>query len=141
MAKLKWLKADLHIHTVLSPCAELEMGPKAIVKAALDRGLNLLGITDHNAWANVSAVKELARHYGIDVLPGIEVQTKEEVHVLCFFPDIDCLAAAGKRIYDSLPVVPNRVDIFGDQIIVDAQENIIALEERMLLNSVDMSLE
>ena len=76
-------QADLHIHTVLSPCAELEMGPKAIVKAALDRSLNLQSITDHNAWANVSAVKELARHYGIDVFQG-EIAKKRKF-MFCAF--------------------------------------------------------
>ncbi len=141
MAKLKWLKADLHVHTVLSPCAELEMGPKGLVKAALERGLGLLGITDHNAWANVPAVVELAQQYDIGVLPGMEVQTREEVHVLCFFPDTKRLVTAGQQIYAHLPDVCNRADIFGDQIIVDAKENIIAFEDRMLLNSVDLSLE
>lgn len=141
MVRLNWLKADLHVHTVLSPCAELDMGPQGLVTAALNRGLNILGVTDHNAWANVAAVTELAQPYGIGVLPGIEVQTREEVHVLCFFPDLDQLAAAGEHIYASLPVIRNRADIFGDQIIVDAKENIVAFEERMLLNSVELSLE
>lgn len=137
----KWLKADLHVHTVLSPCAELEMGPKGIVQTALQRGLDIIGITDHNAWANVTAVMELARKQGIAVLPGMEVQTQEEVHILCFFSDMDRLAAAGERIYAHLPAVTNRPQLFGDQIVVDAQENITAFEERLLLNSVAMSLE
>ena len=137
----KWLKADLHVHTVLSPCAELEMGPKGLVQMAVERGFDLIGITDHNAWANVPAVIELAQEHNIAVLPGMEVQTQEEVHILCFFSDVDRLAAAGEQIYAHLPAVANRPQFFGDQIVVDAQENIITFEDRLLLNSVQMSLE
>lgn len=137
----RWLKADLHVHTVLSPCAELEMGPKGLVQQALERGLDLIGITDHNAWANVPAVIESAEKQGIAVLPGMEVQTQEEVHILCFFPDVDRLKIAGEQIYARLPEVPNRPEFFGDQIIVNANEDIIAFEDRLLLNSVEISLE
>lgn len=138
---LRWLKADLHVHTVLSPCAELEMGPRAIVAAAAARGIGLLGITDHNAWANVPAVAALAAREGIAVLPGMEVQTREEVHVLCFFPDLVSLAAAGEEIRRHLPRRENRPEIFGDQVIVDAEENILGFETTLLLNSVDLTLE
>ncbi|HKM39890.1 MAG TPA: PHP domain-containing protein [bacterium] len=141
MAKLSWLKADLHVHTVLSPCGELDMGPKGIVTVAAERNLDLIGITDHNAWANVAAVTEVAKSYGITVLPGMEVQTAEEVHVLCFFPTLDQLAVVGQQIYSRLPAIPNKPAIFGDQIIVDAEENIVAFEDRMLLNSVELTLE
>ncbi|MGI6129338.1 MAG: PHP domain-containing protein [bacterium] len=138
---MKWLQADLHIHTVLSPCADLKMGPKQVVQTAVERGLDVIGITDHNAWANVPAILKLAKKHNIAVLPGMEVQTQEEVHILCFFSDMDHLVKVGERIYARLPAVPNRPEFFGDQIVVDAEENIIGLEERLLLNSIEMSLE
>ncbi len=116
MVRLNWLKADLHVHTVLSPCAELDMGPQGLVTAALNRA-EYPRVTDHNAWANVAAVTELAQPYGIGVLPGIEVQTREEVHVLCFFPDLDQLAAAGEHIYASLPAIRNRADILAIKLL------------------------
>lgn len=137
----KWLRADLHVHTVLSPCAELEMGPRAIVRAAVAQGIGLLGITDHNAWANVAPVAALAEREGIAVLPGMEVQTREEVHVLCFFPDLPSLAYAGEEIRRYLPKVPNRPEVFGDQVIVDEEENILGMEQVLLLSSVDLTLE
>ncbi|MDI3538240.1 MAG: 3,5-nucleoside bisphosphate phosphatase [Bacillota bacterium] len=138
---LRWLKADLHVHTVLSPCAELEMGPRAIVAAAAANGIGLLGITDHNAWANVPAVAALAAREGIAVLPGMEVQTREEVHVLCFFPDLASLAVVGEEIRRHLPRIENRPEVFGDQVIVDAEENILGFENTLLLNSVELTLE
>ncbi|MGI6603473.1 MAG: PHP domain-containing protein [bacterium] len=138
---LRWLKADLHVHTVLSPCAELEMGPRAIVQAAMAKGLGLLAITDHNAWANVAPVVALAARMGIAVLPGMEVQTKEEVHVLCFLPGLKELQEVGKEIGRHLPPLENRPEVFGDQIIVDEEENILSLEDKLLLSSVDLTLE
>jgi len=138
---LKWLKADLHVHTVLSPCAELEMGPRAIVGAAAAQGITLLGITDHNAWENVPAVAACAAPEGIAVLPGMEVQTQEDVHVLAFFPDLTALAAVGAQIRRHLPPLKNRPEVFGDQVIVDAEENILGFEEKLLLASTALSLE
>ena len=81
--------ADLHIHTVASACAEVEMIPPLIVRRATELGLNLIAITDHHSVENVEAVQEAARPYGIAVLPGMEVQTREEVHVVCLFDSLD----------------------------------------------------
>jgi hypothetical protein len=80
---LKSLAADLHLHTVLSACAEVEMTPLLIVRRASQLGLGIIGITDHNACLNAGAVMEAAQGTGISVLPGMELQTREEVHVLC----------------------------------------------------------
>ena len=78
-------RADLHIHTVLSPCADLEMTPANIVNRAKEKGLQIIGITDHNSIKNALLVKKLAQKTGIFVLTGAEVTTKEEVHCLAFF--------------------------------------------------------
>lgn len=80
-------RADLHTHTVLSPCGDLEMSPVNIVKKAKERGIDILGITDHNSTLHAPLIKELADREGIMVLMGAEVTTKEEVHCLCFFED------------------------------------------------------
>ncbi|MBN1934335.1 MAG: PHP domain-containing protein, partial [Anaerolineae bacterium] len=82
---MRQLSVDLHVHTVLSPCAEVEMIPPLIVQQALEMGLDAIAITDHNCAANVSAVIEAARDSGLIVLPGMEVQSREEVHLLCLF--------------------------------------------------------
>ncbi len=138
---MKIYRAELHLHTVLSPCAEIEMLPPLIVMDCLEKGINLIAVTDHNATANVQAVQTAATGSGLTVLPGMEVQTREEVHSLCLFDTIE-QAFAWQAIVDAhLPAMPNRPDYFGDQLIVDENGDFLAREERLLLNSVDLSLE
>ena len=89
------LKADLHMHTALSPCAARDMTPPAIVEAAVRAGLNMIAICDHNSAGNVRAVQQAAAHK-VAVICGMEITTAEEVHVLGLFPDAEAaLAAAG----------------------------------------------
>ena len=85
--------ADLHVHTVLSPCAEIEMIPPLIVHRALQAGLALIAVTDHNSAENVAAVIEAAEGTGLTVLPGMEVQTREEVHLTCLFDSLEQVMA------------------------------------------------
>ena len=82
---MKKFRADLHVHTVLSPCAEVEMIPPLIVQEALEHGIDIIAITDHNASANVAAVQKAALGSSLKVLAGIEVQSREDVHLLCLF--------------------------------------------------------
>ena len=84
--RLRTYLAELHVHTVLSPCAEVEMIPPFIVQEAIKKGICLIAITDHNASANVGAVQKAASGTGLTVLPGMELQTREEVHLLCRSP-------------------------------------------------------
>src|ERR1041385_6788538 len=91
-------RAELHVHTVLSPCAGVEMIPPVIVDEALAHGINLIAITDHNQTANISAVMEAAQGTGLTVLPGMELQTSEEVHVLCLFDGLDQAEAWQRRV-------------------------------------------
>ena len=86
---MKTYIAELHVHTVLSPCAEVEMLPPLIVQEALDQGINLIAITDHNASANVSAVQKAADNTNLTVLPGMEVQSREDVHLLTIFETLE----------------------------------------------------
>ena len=139
--RLRTYQADLHVHTVLSPCAGIEMIPPLIVDEALERGLQLIAITDHNTSANVAAVMQAARGSELVVLPGMELQTREEVHVLCLFDRLEQLYALQAWVDLHLPHIPNNPDFFGDQFIVDATGDFIAREERLLLNSVDVSLQ
>ena len=82
---MRWFRADLHIHTCLSPCAELEMTPRAVVREAARAGLDIIAVCDHNSGENVPAVRRLARAAGIAVIPGMEVTSREEVHTLALF--------------------------------------------------------
>lgn len=131
---------DLHIHSALSPCADNEMTPNNIVNMAVLKGLDVISITDHNSAKNVEVIYELSKSKGIKLIPGIEVQTKEEVHILCYFFDIfDCISF-GKIIYDSLECIKNNKSIFGEQLIMDENDNIIAEEEKLLLTSCGFSI-
>lgn len=116
------------------------MIPPLIVEQAISQGITLLAITDHNASANVEAVMQAARGTSLSVLPGMEMQTHEEVHLLCLFDTLDQLAAWQKTVDDRLPVIPNRTHLFGEQFVVDATGEFIRREERLLLNSVKIEL-
>lgn len=133
--------ADLHIHTCLSPCGDLRMSPRVIVETALAQGLDLISVTDHNTCGMAGTVGDLARENGLSFLYGIEVQTQEEVHLLAYFDDLDSCTAFSAEIYPFLPDVPNDPVHFGDQVVVDATDEIIRVEPRLLLNSVTLSLE
>ena len=133
-------RADLHVHTVLSPCAGIEMIPPLIVEEAVERGIRLIAITDHNSTINVAAVQKAARASDLVVLPGVELQTREEVHVLCLFDEMEQAEAMQKWIDARLPNIPNNIDFFGEQFVVDETGDFIRREERLLLSSVDASL-
>lgn len=137
---MKTYRADLHVHTVLSPCAGIEMIPPLIVDEALQRGIGLIAITDHNATANISAVQQAAGDRGLVVLPGMELQAREEVHVLCLFDTLEQAAALQDWVDAHLPDTPNNPDFFGEQFVVDKTGDFIRREERLLLNSIEATL-
>lgn len=134
-------RADLHIHTVLSPCGDLEMSPSKIVKEASDKGLNIIGITDHNSTKHCTLVKELAKAQNIFVLMGAEVTTREEVHCLAFFETENQLADFQFYIENHLPQIENNTAKFGYQVVVDAEENITEQINHLLLSALDQSIE
>jgi PHP family Zn ribbon phosphoesterase len=124
---MNFYKGDLHIHTLLSPCADLEMTPANILKKARERGLHMIGITDHNSTKNALLVKELAANEGIYVLTGAEVTTKEEVHCLVFFEHEKQLKQFQQFIDSEITYIPNPDGHFGYQPVIDINENIIEL--------------
>jgi 3',5'-nucleoside bisphosphate phosphatase len=134
------LRVDLHVHTVLSPCADIEMIPPLIVQRALDQGIHLIAITDHNSSANIAAVQQAAEGTGLTVLPGMELQTAEEVHVLCLFDTLEQVQAFQTLVDAALPPLENNIDYFGEQFVVDSTGDFIRREERMLLNSTSLNL-
>ena len=120
-------RADLHIHTVLSPCGDLEMTPANIVEQAKKSGLQIIGITDHNSTKNALLVKRLAEKEGIFVLTGAEVTTKEEVHCLAFFEFEDQLTQFQQFLEEQITIIPNPDGHFGYQPVVDENDNILEL--------------
>lgn len=137
---MKSLKAELHIHTVLSPCATLEMLPPFIVERALETQTHLIAITDHNASANVPAVIKAAEGTPLTVLPGIELTTAEEIHVVCLFDTYTQLVEFQKIVDQNLPNIPNNPDFFGMQLIVDSEGNYVDTEERLLSNATYLTI-
>jgi PHP family Zn ribbon phosphoesterase len=138
---METFRAELHIHTCLSPCAEVEMIPPLIVQEALDRGIQMLAISDHNASANVEAVQKAAYGTRLHVLPGMELQTREEVHLLCLFDTLEQIGAWQVQVDRALPEQLNDPEYFGEQFVVDETGDLVRREERLLLNSTSLSLE
>ena len=138
---MKTFRADLHVHTVLSPCAEVEMIPPLIVERALELGIDLIAVTDDNASANVSAVQKAAEGTGLTVLPGMEVQTREDVHLLCLFASLADLEVWQHEVDLSLPNELNPADYLGEQFVVDENGDYVRTETRLLLTSTKFSIE
>lgn len=128
---------DLHIHTCLSPCADETMTPNNIVNMAMLKGIDIIAITDHNAVDNVRTVMQVAEQNKVDILvvPGIEVQTAEDVHMVCYFDTVDNAEQFGKMIHDSLPPLKNNSDFFGEQTVMDENDCVVSQESMMLAQS------
>lgn len=134
-------RAELHIHTVLSACAGIEMVPPIIVSEAIARGINLIAITDHNASTNAGAVMRAALNTNLTVLPGIELETAEEVHMVCLFPDLEKLAKFQSVVDQNLPPRKNNELFFGAQLEVDSEGSFIRKDRRFLSTSTSLSIE
>ncbi len=137
---MKTFKADLHMHTVLSPCGSLEMSPVNIVKKALEKGLDIIGITDHNTTRQCAEVYRVGKKFGLSVFCGAEVCSKEEVHCLTFFENFQKLEVFQNYLDEHLPMIPNNVEKFGHQVWVDADEEILGQEERLLLSAINQTI-
>jgi predicted metal-dependent phosphoesterase TrpH len=138
---LKPFLADLHIHTVLSGCAEVEMIPPLILRQAKRMGLSLIAVTDHNACHNAEAVIQASAGSGIHVLPGMELQSKEEVHLLCLFDTVHQCHEWQEEVFKKLPPLVNKEEAFGAQFVVDSAGEWIRTEERFLAGAADIGME
>lgn len=132
---------DLHIHSCLSPCADDDMTPANICGMAHIKGLNAIAVTDHNTARNLPYVKEAADYYHLILLPGIEVTTREEVHMLGYFPTVDAAMEAGEVFSSHLPPMPNRPKFFGHQYIINTDDEVVDEETRMLIGATDLDLQ
>jgi 3',5'-nucleoside bisphosphate phosphatase len=136
-----WYRADLHIHTVLSACAELNMGPRDIVVAAGEKHLDIIAITDHNSAENARAVMLAAVGRDLLVIPGMEVATAEDVHLVCLFPKLESALAFQSFVYLHLPEGEYDESLYGPQIVCDEDENILHNERRLLAFSTTATME
>jgi PHP family Zn ribbon phosphoesterase len=132
---------DLHIHSAVSPCADKDMTPNNIVNMALLKGLDAIAVTDHNTGANLRAVDICARKAGLVFIPGIEVESSEEVHMICLLPDLERAHELHLIVQEALPDIKNRADIFGNQLIMDENDITIGEEQRMLITATRLSVD
>ncbi len=137
---MRVLHADLHIHTCLSPCAEREMSPSTVVRRARERGLDVIAICDHNSAENVDAVSHAAEKVGLAVIGGMEITSREEVHVLGLFAEHRLLGAAEDLVYHNLPG-ENDPDTFGEQLVMDEEDNVVGRNRRLLIGATDLTLD
>jgi PHP family Zn ribbon phosphoesterase len=125
-------KADLHIHSCLSPCGSLDMSPRAIVARAKEVGVNCIALTDHNSAGNCAAMGRLCSREGILFFPGMEVTTAEEAHIVCLFGEVGAALELGRMVYEALPHIENIPEKTGDQVLVNEEDEVEGFEERYL---------
>jgi len=140
MAKGAFL-ADLHIHSVLSPCADRDMLPQCIVLEAWEKNIGLIAVTDHNACDNVEVTVTLGEKFGIWVIPGLEVETREEVHLLSFFPSLSQLYDFNQEIEKFLPLIPLKKEVWGEEWIISEEGEIKEKKRNLLVHPLDLSVE
>ncbi len=132
---------DLHMHSCLSPCGDMDMTPNNIAGMAYLGGLKIIALTDHNTGRNVPALMKCAEQYGLLVVPGMELTTQEEVHVVCLFPDLEKLMAFDAYVYEKLIKVKNRVEFFGEQIVMNEDDEPIGEEPYLLINATEITFD
>jgi hypothetical protein len=136
---LREFKADLHIHTCLSPCGDWEMSPRNIIQRSLDASLDLIAICDHNTSENSGAVMREGRRRGISVLPGLEVCSKEEVHILAIFGELEQALAMQEWVYAGLSG-ENQPEVFGYQVVANEDSEVLGENPRLLIGATHLGL-
>lgn len=136
---LRAFRCDLHIHTCLSPCADLDMYPRALIEKSITEKLDMIAVCDHNASENVEFVLNLAKGKQLTVLPGMEISSLEEVHVLALFDNLPDLLKLQTIVYEHLPG-KNQEDIFGYQVIVNDHDEVEGMNERLLIGATNLPI-
>jgi len=132
---------DLHMHTALSPCSMEEMTPNNIVNMSLLCELDVIAVTDHNSCENVQAVLDVAAKTDLLVIPGVEVETAEEIHMVCLFETIDQAYVIQDEIYRRLPLRRNNTKIFGEQFLFNSEDDVIGQLDRLLSFATSISID
>lgn len=123
---------DFHIHSCLSPCGDNDMTPNNICNMAMLSGLDVIALTDHNSCLNCPAVMKAGREIGLTVIPGMELCTCEEVHIVCLFSSLEGALSFSDRVRSSMPDIKNRPEIFGEQLIMNEKDEVTGSEEKLL---------
>ncbi len=130
---------DLHLHSCLSPCGDEEMTPCNIVNMAALLGFQMIALTDHNSCRNVPAAVEAGKRAGICVIPGMELCTNEEAHMVCLFPSVEQALLFQEYVEQRRLPIPNRPDIFGRQLVLDEEDRFLDEERNLLIAAADIS--
>ena len=130
---LRRFRADLHIHSCLSPCGELTMSPRRIVKQALAEGLDIIALSDHNTAENAAAAIRAAAGTRLAVLPGMELTSEEEVHILGLFESMDDVLPLQEEVFRKLPEVASKKKFIEDQVIVNEDDEVMGFSPHCLL--------
>lgn len=135
---------DLHIHSALSPCSDNTMTINNIFNMAYIKGLQLIAITDHNSLKQQFYLDKIINHEilkdKIDFIHGVELQSIEEIHLLAYFKK-DCnLLSIQKWIDEHLIKTKNDCKYYGDQLIFNEIDEVIATEENLLISSLDLNI-
>ena len=131
---------DFHIHSCLSPCGDMDMTPNNIVNMAIIKGLDIIAVTDHNTCGNCRAAMEVGERNGLIVIPGMELNTREDVHVLCLFNDIEKAEEFSCYIYNNMQDIINKKEVFGEQIYMNSQDEAVGIEEKLLITASNIGI-
>lgn len=132
---------DLHSHSCLSPCADNDNTPNNLLGMASLSGINVLALTDHNTAKNCPAFFRAAERYGVIPIAGMELTSSEDIHLVCLFESLSGAMEFDKEIEKHRFLIKNRTDIFGEQLILDENDETVATEEYLLSNATDISVE
>ncbi|UCD84837.1 MAG: PHP domain-containing protein [Deltaproteobacteria bacterium] len=138
---LKEFKADLHIHTCLSPCGDLKMSPKAIVEEAEKKGLDIIGVCDHNSAENIKVAIKVASGTKVNILAGMEVTSAEEAHLVALFDGPEQALELQDIVYANLLPGENDESIFGYQVVVNELDEVEDLNKRLLIGATTLTLD
>lgn len=131
---------DLHMHSCLSPCGDADMTPYNLVNMAAIKELNVIALTDHNTCGNCESAMKAGIEAGVMVIPGMELCVSEEAHIVCLFPDLESAMSFDKYVYDRMPDIKNKEEIFGEQLLMDSEDNILGKKNKLLLTAADISI-
>ncbi len=134
------LKYDLHIHSCLSPCGDNDMTPNNIAGMAMLGGIQVAALTDHNSSKNCPAFFEACRKLGIVPIAGMELTTAEEIHMVCLFPTLESALEFGEFVDQNRMKIKNRPDIFGEQLIMNAEDEVIGQVDDLLIPATDLDI-
>ena len=131
---------DFHVHSCLSPCGDADNTPNNIAGIAYLNGVRIMALTDHNTSKNCPAFFAAARRYGIIPIAGMELTTAEDIHAVCLFERLEDALAFNEEVDTRRMRVKNREEIFGEQLILDEEDNVIGREEDLLINATSIAL-